>query len=205
MDVLIRDSGTACVIIMNRSRTLFITVFAFLLLAGLPSALIVSGGSPTTASVTSQDITRPNIWSWEILGEPELLHPFEVRANVSDNTGGSGIRNVTLRVTGPNATVRQAMDYNATSTLYEISADPLPNDGVFRVWLIAFDMENNSRESYDRFITAEENPETPIDPSITLPYVVLGSLGIGVLAIVSALEYDKRRPKPIRSDSGNGS
>lgn len=203
MDALIRDDDRLLSIAMIRNRTLLLASAAFLLVACLLSNSTLASSTPSRPFVTSQDVTRPNIWDWGVIGNPELLEPFTVWANVSDNDGGSGIRNVTLRITGPNAAVRQLMDNNATSALYETNADPLPNDGVFRIWIMAFDLENNTRESYDRLVTAEANPLPTVDPSITLPYVVLGSLGLGAVVVFASYQYDKRRAPESREDSGS--
>jgi hypothetical protein len=175
-------------------KALLLSVFVALVSCGLAVNAAVPTIAVSDTSVLSQDVTKPNIWAWGIDGHPELLEPFSVWANVTDDEDGSGIRNVTLVVTGPNATIRDVMVYNGTSELFEKDVSALPNDGVFRVALYAFDMENNSRSSYDAYITVSVGVEPPPDQSITLPYVVGGSLAVAALVFFVAYSYDKRRP-----------
>ena len=194
MDALIREFESQLSIVMKPRRIILLLGFVIMTLGGLA----LMSHSPATDSkrsfTVSQDETRPTIWAWGIEGSPQLLEPFSVWANVTDDEGGSGVRNVTLIVTGPNATIRDAMTYNGTSELYERDVAALPNDGVFRVTLLAFDMENNSRSTYDVFVTASVGVDPPPNPLVTLPVVVGGSLAVAVLVFFVAYLYDKRRP-----------
>ena len=194
MDVLIREYESQLSIGMKPRRViLLVTVIA--LTIGIVASTSFSPGSDASQSfLLSQDETRPTIWAWGIEGSPELLEPFSVWANVTDDELGSGIRNVTLIVNGPNATIRDTMVYNASSELYEKDVAALPNDGIFSMTLFAFDMENNSRSTYDVFVTVSVSEEPPPNPLVTLPVVVGGSLAAALVVCVVAYQYDKRRP-----------
>jgi hypothetical protein len=193
MDALIRERESQLTIGMKPRIVIILLVFVALTVG----SLALAGSSPALSTseyfIVSQDVTRPTIWAWGIDGEAELQEPFSVWANVTDNEGGSGIQNVTLVVNGPNATIREAMTYNSTSELYEENVPALPNDGVFRVALHAFDMENNSRSSYDVDITVTVDEPRPVDQSVTLPAVVGGSLAVAAIVFFVAYSYDKRR------------
>lgn len=192
MDALIRDDDRHMSIGMVRKRLLVLLCAAFLVLVSLPIATSNATPETTNGFTPGQTYLAPNIWGWGIIGNPGRFEPFLVWANVSANPDGTDIKNVTLKIDGPNAAIRDSMNYNSTSNLYERLADPLPNDGVFRVVVVAYDVENRSRTSYDRTITAEANPEPSIDPSITFPYVVGGSLGLAGAVFFLAHLYDKR-------------
>lgn len=146
---------------------------------------------PSSTHMIAQDEIRPNIWGWGIVGNAANFSPFLVWANVSD--ADSGIQNVTLRVSGPNATSNTLMEYNATSALYEKNMSPFPNNGTFYVYIEAFDNYNNSRTSSIRTIEASSTSTTTIDASVTLPLVVASSIGLMVVVAGLALIYDRRR------------
>jgi hypothetical protein len=164
----------------------FLTLFA---LSVLPHTTVSI--RPDSNLAVAQDEIRPNIWGWGIVGNPENFTPFAVWANVSD--ADSGIKNVTLRVSGPNATMNTAMTYNVTSDLYEKDVPAFPNDGTFYVYVEAFDNYNNSRTSTITSIEAVSNPPTTINPLITMPLVVVSSLVLIVAVIGFALVYDRRQ------------
>ena len=187
MSGLIKENVTCCLIVMVRLKHL--TFLVTLLVA----VLLVS---PVTADfLTSQDTTAPSIYAWGMEGEPELGLGFDVWANVSDdavlNDDDPELRNVTVQVLGPNMTLNGLMTLNGT--FYTGSVPAFPNDGTFTVRIYAFDLTNNSRNSAVRYIEYESEPVIPIDPYITMPFVVVGSLGLMAVVIGLALFYDKRR------------
>ena len=158
-------------------------------------ALLMTGTmlvTTTTASdfQTSQDTTLPNIWDWNYTGRPNESEAFSVWANVTDNEGGDGIRNVTINIIGPNVTVNDLMIFNGT--YYEADIDAFPNDGTFDMFVIAYDMNNNTRSGRHITIIIEEDVEPPVDPNVTLPIVVAGSLVLAISVFMFALMYDKR-------------
>jgi hypothetical protein len=160
------------------------------------STLFVSFVHPVTAYnsgfALSQDAT---VHAWGIEGEPELGNGFDVWANVSVdavlNDDDPGLRNVTVQVSGPNMTLNNLMTFNGT--FYTGSVPAFPNDGTFSVRIRAFDLANESRNSAYQFIEYEGELVIPIDPTVTMPFVVGGSIGLMVVVIGLALRYDKRR------------
>jgi hypothetical protein len=98
------------------------------------------------------------------------------------------------------------MPFNGT--FYTGSVPAFPNEGVFNVFIRAFDIANNSRESYDVAITFESDPVIPLDPSVTMPVVVGSSLGLMVVVMGLAVVYDRKRNgsgeqiAPPETDSG---
>jgi hypothetical protein len=135
------------------------------------------------------DTTRPNIYAWGIEGDPLLGEGFDVWAIVTDTL--SGLRNVTVQVSGPNMTAGYHMTYNGT--YYVGSVPAFPNDGLFLVRIRALDMVNNSRLSYQEDIDYVSDPVPVVDPVVTLPIVVGSSVGIMVVVSGIALVYDRRK------------
>ena len=103
-----------------RSLTLFGIAITFL--------LVLSSVSHVTAAA-------PDIWAWGIEGEPELGLGFDVWANVSDVD--MDLKNVTVEVVGPNMSLNNLLTYNGT--FHTGSVPTFPNDGEFRVRIIAYD------------------------------------------------------------------
>ncbi|MFX1561493.1 MAG: hypothetical protein ACFFBL_12960 [Promethearchaeota archaeon] len=175
MSVLIKEISSGSVIVMVRPRSI-----AFLGMA-IMSILLFSGVQPVAA-------VAPDIWRWGIEGDPELGQGFDVWANVSDSD--FDLKNVTVEVVGPSMSLYNLLAFNGT--FYTGTVPAFPNDGNFRVRILAYDFMNNSRSSYPRYIEYEENPEPPIDPTVTLPVVVGSSLGLVVVVVGLAMLYDKR-------------
>ena len=146
---------------------------------------------PVEDYASTQDTIRPNIWGWDIIGNPADFSPFLVWANVSD--ADSGIQNVTLRISGPNVSLNAIMEFNASTTLYERDVAPFPNNGTFYLQVEAFDNYNNSRTSTSRTIEAYSGSDDTIDPWLTMPLVVVSSLLMIAVVIGFALIYDRRR------------
>ena len=176
MNELIKEISSESVIAMVRLRsiTLFSMAITFL--------LVLSSVQHVTAA-------SPDIWSWGIEGEPELGLGFDVWANVSDVD--MDLKNVTVEVVGPNMSLNNLLTFNGT--YYTGSVPTFPNDGEFRVRIKAYDLANNSRTSGYFYIEYEENPATPIDPTVTMPVVVGSSLGLIVIVAGLALVYDRRK------------
>ena len=117
-----------------QSKAMMFLVFLSLFLINTTQVVVSSAGD----FQTSQDTTAPNIWDWNYYGNANLSQPYTVWANVSENEGGVGIRNVSIYVLGPNATINETMTFNGT--LYEAHMDPLPNPGTFDLFVKAFDL-----------------------------------------------------------------
>jgi hypothetical protein len=191
MSELIKENKSEYMIDMTRLR-LFIPLGVILL-----SALLLLSVQPvpqqTTAisrfTLSQGDEIRPNIYAWGVKGTPELGLGFDVWANVTDDD--SGLRNVTVQVSGPNMNLNSLMTFNGT--YYNSSVPAFPNDGLFDVNIRAYDLANNSRISYYLHFQYEENPVIPIDPTISMPFVVGGSFGLIVLVIVFAIVYDRKK------------
>jgi len=171
-------------------------ILAFLALLMAGTMLVTT----TTASdfQPSQDTTQPNIWDWNYSGRPNMSEAFTVWANVTDDEGGDGIRNVTINILGPNVTVHELMIFNGT--YYEADIDAFPNPGTFDMFVNAYDMNNNTRLGRHITIIIAEDIDPPLDPLVTLPVVVLGSLGIAAVVIMFALMYDRRQEEIGESD-----
>ncbi len=191
MSDLIKENGTESLIDMTRLR-LFIPLGVILL-----SALLLSAVQPvpqhTTAlsrfTLSQGNKIRPNIYAWGVEGDPELGLGFDVWANVTDDD--SGLRNVTVQISGPNMTLNSLMTFNGT--YYNGSVPAFPNDGLFDVNIRAYDLANNSRISYNLLFQYEENPVIPIDPTLSMPFVVGGSIGLIAVVIGIAVVYDRKK------------
>jgi hypothetical protein len=168
-------------------KTGIILVFLALFLTG---TLFVSLTSATDFE-PSQDETGPSIWEWGYTGRPNESEAFSVWANVTDNDGGVGVRNVTFNILGPNVTIHDPLTFNGT--FYVGNADALPNPGDYWLQLLAYDMNNNTRTSGYIIITIDEESEATVDPLLTLPIVVSMSIVLVVIVIIVALMYDQKQ------------
>jgi hypothetical protein len=169
-------------------------------------ALFITGTtlvSTSTASefALSQDTTAPNIWDWNYYGQANESEPFTVWANVTDNEGGDGIRNVTINILGPNVTIHDLMLFNGT--YYEVDIDAFPNPGTFDMFVNAYDMNNNTRLGRHISVIINENTEPPLDPLVTLPIVVSSSIILAVILMIFAIIYDRRREAANETDQSS--
>ena len=188
MNELIKENKSEHMIDMARLR-LFTVLGIIFVSVLLPSS--VQSTKPM-ASVSSSYVlsqNAPDVWGWGIEGDPLLGQGFDVWANVSDRN--SDLRNVSVQVSGPNMTLNNLLTFNGT--LYTGAVPAFSNDGLFNVYILAFDMTNGSRTSYNVFIDYEKDPIIPIDPTITMPFVVGSSIGLVVLVIWLAMFYDRKR------------
>jgi hypothetical protein len=163
-------------------------VFLTLFIAGSSLVPVSTAGS---FHVSQVDVTPPNIWDWNYTGRPNESEAFSVWANVTDNDGGVGIRNVTINISGPNVTIHDAMVNNGT--FYEADIDAFPNPGTFDMYVSAYDLNNNTRYGRHIDIVIEADTEEPPDPILTLPIVVGSSGVLAVIVIMSALMFDRRQ------------
>ena len=188
MSELIKENTTESMIAMARLR--LFTILGIIIVSILLSSSVQSTKPVATAGssyVLSQ--TNPDIWDWGIEGDPLLGQGFDVWANVSDSD--SDLRNVSVQVSGPNMTLNNLLTFNGT--FYTGAVPAFPNDGLFEVYIRAYDMTNGTRTSPHDFIEYEEDPIIPIDPTITMPFVVGSSIGLIVLVIGFAIFYDRKR------------
>jgi len=180
MSDLIKGSTTDYKITMTRLRTLSLLGLFFV------AAIIISSSTPVTALA--------NIYGWGIEGEPELGQGFDVWANITNdetnNDDDPGIKNVTIRVIGPNMSYYGLMTHNGT--YYTGSVPAFPNGGTFNVYLIAYNQTDHPRTSTGVDVAYDPSPNT-IEPSITMPIVVGSSVALMVAVVVLALVYDRRK------------
>ncbi|MFW9788337.1 MAG: hypothetical protein ACFFE1_11715 [Candidatus Thorarchaeota archaeon] len=185
MSDLIKENTTESVITMAQLR--FITLLGLLFIA----TIFLS----TLQPIIAQDVTRPNIYGWGMEGEPELGNGFDVWANVTDdeivNDDDPNIRNVTVRVLGPNMTFIGLMTHNGT--FYTGSVPTFPNEGTFNVRVKAYDMANNSRTSSNIDVVFDSNPTPTIPQTVTMPIVVSTSITLIAFVAVIAVMYDRRK------------
>jgi len=149
--------------------------------------------------ISQVDTTPPNIWDWNYTGLPNQGEPFSVWANVSDNEGGVGIRNVTINISGPNVTIHDLMIFNGT--FYEADIEAFPNPGTFDMYVSAVDLNNNTRFGRHIDIVIEEDVTEPPDPNLTLPIVVGSSGVLAAIVIMFALMYDRRQDEMVEPTS----
>ena len=145
---------------------------------------------------STQDVSAlSNVYGWGIEGDPKLGLGFDVWANVTDdailNDDDPGVKNVTVHVSGPNMTINNLMTFNGT--FYTGSVPAFPNDGSFNVYILAYNMTDHPRTSYNVVIVFESDPGPVIDPTVTMPVVVGSSLALMVVVFGLATVYDKRR------------
>ncbi|MHA2178518.1 MAG: hypothetical protein ACXAAK_09220, partial [Candidatus Thorarchaeota archaeon] len=91
----------------------------------------------------------------------------------------------------PNMTLNGLMTFNGT--YYTTSVPAFPNDGTFNVFILAYDNANNSRTSTNVYIEFEANPVIPVDPNLSMPFVVVSSFGLIIVVIGFAFVYDRRQ------------
>ncbi len=142
----------------------------------------------------SQDTVRPEIYGWGIDGSVNTVDSFTVWANVTDRD--SGILNVSTVVridSNVLLTTKTLMSFNGT--FYTQSFSALEVNHTYSIWIEAYDTEINRAQSYNRLFDLHVYPNTGIDPSVTLPYVVSGSLVTLLVAVLLAREYHKRNPR----------
>ena len=84
------------------------------ILALFMTGTLLVATSSASEFVLSQDTAAPNIWDWNYYGRANQSEAFTVWANVTDNEGGDGIRNVTININGPNVTIHDLMLFNGT-------------------------------------------------------------------------------------------
>jgi hypothetical protein len=143
--------------------------------------------------VISQDTAGPTIEDWNVTDPAYRGQEFDVWAVVFDDD--SGVQNVSLQVRNSVATTNwYIMSYNGTH--YTESIPALPVNETYTLRLYAFDLANNSRNSYVKNIDLRITGPL-YDPNITLPFVVSGSLGMFLLVVIVAYFYDKRQGRSI--------
>ncbi|MCF2137641.1 MAG: hypothetical protein K9W43_10470 [Candidatus Thorarchaeota archaeon] len=146
--------------------------------------------SPTLGSklMISQDTLRPEISAWGIVGDPSSDNSFSVWANVSDS--GTGVRNVSLvtqQDTG-NTTVTELL---RDGPLYTHDIPGLPVNHTYTLYILAFDLANNSATSYSVTVDTHPTPPATFDPNSAMPVVVVSSLLLGGLTILLAIVYHR--------------
>ncbi len=173
-------------------------VLLSLFLTGSSLVLLSTAGN---FQISQVDTTPPNIWDWNYTGSPNQSEDFSVWANVTDNDGGVGIRNVTINISGPNVTIRDAMIFNGT--FYEADIEAFPNPGTFDMYVSAYDLNNNTRFGRHIDIVIEADNIQPPDPNQTLPLVVGSSGVLAAIVIMFALMYDRRQQEIAEVESSN--
>ena len=141
-------------------------------------------------SASLQDTLRPSIEVWNISRSAYEGGPFTAWADVRDSA--SGVRNVTLIIqdTALNHTEYELLH---NGSYYMASIDRLQFDRSHELWILAFDMANNSATTYHLTVNLIQPTYTPIDPGVTMPTVVSSSLALMAIVICMAVVYDKRR------------
>jgi len=158
-----------------------------------PSAVVKASAAanPQQQDVTSlQDTLRPTIEVWNISSSAYEGEPFTVWADVRDPV--SGVRNVSL-IIQDSALNRTEYDLLPTGSYYAASISRLQSNRSHELWLLAFDMANNSATTYHMTVNLIESTYTPIDPWVTMPTVVSSSLVLMAMVTCMAVAYDKRR------------
>ena len=137
-----------------------------------------------------QDTLRPTIEVWNISRSVYEGEPFTAWADVRDPV--SGVRNVSL-IIQDSALNRTEYDLLHNGIHYAASIDRLQANRSHELWILAFDMANNSATTYHLTVNLIESTYTPIDPWVTMPTVVSSSLALMAMVICTAVVYDKRR------------
>lgn len=189
MSELIKRNERDVLITMVRLRTTTGVAVAFLAIL-LNGTLLISVSSAGNFEV-SQDPIIPDIWVWGINGRPNESEAFSVWANVTAHVNDTGIRNVTINISGPNVTINDLMIFNGS--YYEASLDAFPNPGEFRLYVSATGMNNLTRNGRIITIIIEEDAEPTVDPIRTLPIVIATSLLLVVIVIMVAMMYDRKQ------------
>jgi len=179
---------------INRTL-LFTSILLFLALSFATSnSITLDTQNPTSNYFLTQDTSRPDIYRWGIDGEVNLVDTFVVWANVSDTD--SGILNVSTVIrldANSSLTYRTLMSFNGS--YYTQSFSPLEVNHTYSIWIDVYDNAFNRAQSYNRLFDLHVFPNTRVDPSVTLPYVLTGSLATFLVAFLLAREYQKRNPR----------
>lgn len=137
-----------------------------------------------------QDTLRPAIELWNISRSAYEGAPFAAWADVRDPA--SGVRNVSL-IIRDSALNRTEYELLHNGSYYAASIGRLQANRSHELWILAFDMANNSATTYKLTVNLIESTYTPIDPWVTMPIVVSSSLALMAMVICVAAVYDKRR------------
>jgi hypothetical protein len=137
-----------------------------------------------------QDTLRPTIEVWNISRSVYEGEPFTAWADVRDPV--SGVRNVSL-IIQDSALNRTEYDLLHNGIHYAASIDRLQANRSHELWILAFDMANNSATTSHLTVNLIKSTYTPIDPWVTMPTVVSSSLALMAMVICTAVVYDKRR------------
>jgi hypothetical protein len=78
-------------------------------------------------------------------------------------------------------------------SLHRADIPGLAVNATYTLYVIAFDMANNSATSYSRTVDLKLSTTTTKDPSATVPIVVSSSLALMAIITVLAVAYDRRR------------
>ncbi len=149
---------------------------------------VVLTTSLLVGSCSAVDTLRPEISAWGIEGNPQVAS-FRAWANVSDPQ--SGVRNVTLFVERRGVSLHNySMQFNGS--LYVTEVPRLEANSTYALYVMAFDMANNSATSYRINIDTHVPPEIP-DLTVTEPWVVGSSLVLALATIAVTYVYDRRR------------
>jgi len=141
-------------------------------------------------SASLQDTLRPTIEVWNISRFAYEGEPFTAWADVRDPD--SGVRNVTLIIQDSTLN-RTEYELLHNGSYYAASISRLQSNRSHELWLLVFDMANNSATTYHLTVNLIESTYIPIDPWVTMPTVVSSSLALTAIVICMAVVYDKRR------------
>ncbi|MHA2424487.1 MAG: hypothetical protein ACXAEF_06850 [Candidatus Thorarchaeota archaeon] len=142
--------------------------------------------------VAAQDTLRPEIYGWGIDGEVVDGASYTVWANVTDND--SGILNVSARVRQDSGVpVTTPMTFN--DTFYTVTLPGVETNHTYTIWIVVYDVAENIATSYTRSFNLFIDPDPPLDPLITLPYVISVSIMSLVAVLGFSYEYNKRNPR----------
>ncbi|MHA1481330.1 MAG: hypothetical protein ACTSQZ_07915 [Candidatus Thorarchaeota archaeon] len=177
-----------------------------LILMIIVSALIVGVGLIQSSSSTiqlipsnsnqhtmAQDTLRPDIYEWGIDGIVGGENSFTVWANISDND--SGVLNVSMLI---------KMDYNAPTetlmlsngTFFVVEVFPLILNHTYRIWIESYDIALNRAQGYARNFDLTIDPNPPIDPNLSFPFVVPSSLALFATVVLIGYVINRRKPLP---------
>jgi hypothetical protein len=152
------------------------------------SRTVLQGSSFSQESYSHIADVSPSIYDWDIVGRANQGEPFSVWANVTDDD--DDLANVSVHVNGPNMTLQRLMPFNGS--LYVTNLDALVEIGVYDIFVTATDYANNTRYGRHLHIEIASNTTELPDPNITMPYVVISSLGAGALVTIIAYLYGRK-------------
>jgi len=178
---------------MSGRKVLHMVVILAAVMILAPSVVVktLAAANPQQRDVASlQDTLRPTIEVWDISRSAYEGEPFKAWADVRDP--GSGVRNVSL-IIRDSVLNRTEYEMLHNGIHYAASIDRLQANRSHELWLLAFDMANNSATTYHMTVNLIESTYTPIDPWVTMPTVVSSSLALMAMVICVAAVYDKRR------------